>query len=364
MRISALPARYFRRVRPVLIGTCLLLGVTAGCRDSTGPGSRVATVEVSGPTDAQGRVAVEPGATVQLTAVARNASGQVLAGKSFTWRSSDERVAVVTPDGVVAGVAAGTATVTAEAEGKRGAVSVTVLPEVVATPTVSRVSVTPGFATVDVGGSTGLRATALTAGGDTVRGLPVEWSSSESGVVRVDAAGAATGAAVGVAGVVARVDEAVDTAVVAVLGSRSLLSTAFPGGAVRAAAKPGATVAVPVTLDMSRVSPTGDLGTAQLEVAFDTAVLRYDSARAGVAGAADVHQPTPGVVRFAFANNSGPQGSAELTLVTLYFRVASGAPAGAVRALALRHTEAPRATDFSAYSLPLAVGGRIRVESP
>ncbi len=86
----------------------------------------VATVTVSDP----GTEPVAPGGTLQLTATARDLAGTILADRTFNWSSSDNGVATVSNDGLVTGVARGTATITAMVEGKSGSASVRVAGEV------------------------------------------------------------------------------------------------------------------------------------------------------------------------------------------------------------------------------------------
>src|SRR2546423_927465 len=66
------------------------------------------------------------GATVQLTATPKDASGTALSGRSISWATSNASAATVSANGLVTGVAAGTATITATSEGKSGTASVTV----------------------------------------------------------------------------------------------------------------------------------------------------------------------------------------------------------------------------------------------
>lgn len=58
------------------------------------------------------------GSTTRLFAVARDASGALLADRAVTWSSSNELVARVEATGLVSGVGAGQATITGAAEGK------------------------------------------------------------------------------------------------------------------------------------------------------------------------------------------------------------------------------------------------------
>ena len=66
------------------------------------------------------------GATVQLTATLRDAAGNVLTGRAVAWSSSNTSTATVSGTGLVTGVAAGPATITATSETKSGAAVVTV----------------------------------------------------------------------------------------------------------------------------------------------------------------------------------------------------------------------------------------------
>jgi uncharacterized protein YjdB len=81
----------------------------------------VATVTVSPAT-----ASVGVGSSVQLSAVARDAAGNTLSGRSFTWSSGNAGVASVSGAGLVTGVSAGGATITATSEGVPGTSAVTV----------------------------------------------------------------------------------------------------------------------------------------------------------------------------------------------------------------------------------------------
>ncbi|HEU5208926.1 MAG TPA: Ig-like domain-containing protein [Longimicrobiales bacterium] len=113
--------------------------VLAACGDSTGPDPRkVESVDIS-PDDPTMFVGEE----VQLEATARNSSGEAVSGKTASWSSSNTSVATVTANGgVVTGVAAGSAQITALIDGKSASVTVTV--NVFGTkPTVTGISPSP-----------------------------------------------------------------------------------------------------------------------------------------------------------------------------------------------------------------------------
>jgi hypothetical protein len=105
----------------------LLLALSA-CGDSTGP-VPVASVQVTG----AGTAPLTIGQTVQLTAVARDANGNDLTGRTVTWSSSAPAVASVSPTGLVTAVATGGATISATIEGRTGSAAVTVAGLVVLT---------------------------------------------------------------------------------------------------------------------------------------------------------------------------------------------------------------------------------------
>ncbi|HEX2189572.1 MAG TPA: Ig-like domain-containing protein [Longimicrobiaceae bacterium] len=115
----------------------MVKGVAAGVSyvtASAGGKSAVATVTVSAPAAAAvASVAVSPGTasvavggSVDLAAVAKDASGNVLTGRSVGWATSNAGVATVSSTGIVKGVAAGTVTITATVEGKSGTAQVAV----------------------------------------------------------------------------------------------------------------------------------------------------------------------------------------------------------------------------------------------
>src|SRR5207245_8486140 len=71
---------------------------------------------------------LQQGQTRQLTAPREDASGNALAGRVVTWASGNTAVATVSGSGLVSGVAAGSAAITATSEGKSGSASITVTP--------------------------------------------------------------------------------------------------------------------------------------------------------------------------------------------------------------------------------------------
>src|SRR6266566_1759738 len=71
---------------------------------------------------------VNEGQTLQLTATLKDANGNVLIGRSITWSSGNGSAATVNATGLVSGVAAGSATITATSEWQSGTSVITVTP--------------------------------------------------------------------------------------------------------------------------------------------------------------------------------------------------------------------------------------------
>src|SRR5205807_3903472 len=113
-------------------------------------------------------------------------------GRTVTWTSSDGGVARVNGSGLVTGVAAGTATITATSGGKSGSAAVTVVAVPVAT-----VSVSPATASVAAGNSVPLSATPKDSAGHPLSGRVVSWTTSDAGVATVSTSGEGNGGSPG-----------------------------------------------------------------------------------------------------------------------------------------------------------------------
>src|SRR6185436_12611345 len=94
---------------------------------------------------------------------------------------------------VTAKRAGGPVSITATSEGHAGAVAITVIPVPVAS-----VSITPTAATLEVGQTEQLAATASDAHGNPLSGRTVTWSSSDTTVATVNATGLVTSVGTGV----------------------------------------------------------------------------------------------------------------------------------------------------------------------
>jgi alpha-tubulin suppressor-like RCC1 family protein len=107
-----------------------LLVLGAACGDSpTQPDRAVAEVEIAAP-----GTSVQVHQTLQLSAVTKAASGDVLSGRLISWSSGNEALATVSAAGVVTGLAEGIVWITAASEGRTGAVQIEVTPAPVPPP--------------------------------------------------------------------------------------------------------------------------------------------------------------------------------------------------------------------------------------
>src|SRR5437773_1519196 len=157
------------------------------------PPAPVATVTLT-----PGSATVNEGQTLQLTATLKDANGNTLVGRSITWSSSNTSAASVNGTGLVTGVTAGSATITATSEGKSGTSAITVVHMPVAS-----VTVTPASGTVSAGSSLPLTATPKDANGNPLVGRTVTWQSSNTSAATVNGSGLVSGVAAGSATITA-----------------------------------------------------------------------------------------------------------------------------------------------------------------
>lgn len=166
-------------------------GVTAGKANITGTiEGKTATatvtvtiVPVSAVTISPTSAALDAGQSTSLTATATDANGNALTGRTITWASASSSIATVTAAGVVTGVAAGTTTISATAEGKTGSAQVVVTGATPPPASVARVTVAPATLTLTKSQSTQtLTVTAVDANGKTLNCHQLGWKSSDKNV--------------------------------------------------------------------------------------------------------------------------------------------------------------------------------------
>jgi len=199
-------------------------------------------------------VSVEPvapsigiGATVALQATAKDANGNVISGRNFSWSTSDANIATVSSAGVVSGIAAGSATVTASVAGKSGTSTVTVTAAPPPPPVVTTVTIAPTSASVAAGSTVALTATVKDAQGNVMTGQTIAWTSSNTAAATVNASGVVTGVAAGSATITATCAGKTGTSAITVTAVAPVVTTVTvsPPSATIAA---GATVALSATV--------------------------------------------------------------------------------------------------------------------
>ena len=137
-----------------------------------------AAIELSTP-----RSTVSVGDSAMLGATVRNDRGLPILGKGVTWTTSDPAVVSIDSAGMIVARSPGTAAVTAASDRATARATITVTAK--AEP-VASVTVLPRDTTVPAGASLHLLAITRTAGGDTLIGRSLLWTSSDPRVAQVD----------------------------------------------------------------------------------------------------------------------------------------------------------------------------------
>ena len=179
-------------------GTYRVLATQSGGTLADTAAVTIATVPVASVAVSPASASVTVGQTVQLTATPKDAGGNALSGRVVMWATSNGATATVSASGVVTGVAAGSAMITATSEGKGGTATVTVTSVPVAS-----VAVSPASASVTVGQTVQLTATPKDASGNPLSGRAVTWATSNGAIATVSASGVVTGVAAGSATITA-----------------------------------------------------------------------------------------------------------------------------------------------------------------
>jgi uncharacterized protein YjdB len=192
------------------------------------------------------------GATVQLAAGAHDANGNAIAGKTFTWASSDGSIATVSAAGLVTAVANGAATISATADGKADSADVTVA-QVLAT-----VAVTPAASSLAALGATvQLTAAALDANAHPITGKTFTWGSSDESIATVSTSGLVTAVANGAASITATTEGVTGTAALTVAQKAAVVALSPAGASI---AGVGATQQFTVAARDAGDSPIPGLG--------------------------------------------------------------------------------------------------------
>ena len=212
----------------------------------------VTVVPVAAVTVSPASATIAVGGTRQLSAVTKDSAGGTLTGRVVTWSSSNTAVATVNSSGLVTGVAAGSATITATSEGKSGTAAITVIVVPVASVTVS-----PAAATIVVGGTQQLSAVTKDSAGNTLNGRVVTWSSSNPAVATVSASGLVSGVAAGSASITATSEGKTGSAAVTVQTPPTVSGDTIPLQIVRMDGGSGsALVSNGVPLPKGKITPS------------------------------------------------------------------------------------------------------------
>jgi trimeric autotransporter adhesin len=171
----------------------------------------VAQVPVASLAITPNSLSMSVGQSTQLADTARDASGNVLAGRTVSWASSNPAAASVSATGSLTALAAGSTTITATCEGATATAAVTVSNFAVASVTVQ-----PLTTSVTQNGTTQLSTTVRDVNGAIVADRVITWSSSSSAIATVTATGLVTGVAPGSATITATSEGKSGTATVTV----------------------------------------------------------------------------------------------------------------------------------------------------
>ncbi|HYO45393.1 MAG TPA: Ig-like domain-containing protein, partial [Gemmatimonadota bacterium] len=250
--MMTLPARFLG----LLSVFVLLVFGAAACGDDDNPlgGDDVAQVIIE-----FGNDTLTVGDDLQLTVTVIDQDGDTLSGQTVTYASSNTAVASVSTTGLVAALTSGSATITATVDTESD--TITIVVEEDTTP--AALTLDPGDTNLAVGDTLTFTATVTTAGGDTLTGQVVTFSSLETGVATVNpTTGLVTAVAVGRTDIVATSGAVSDTVEVSV-GTE-------PGGNVGTLTLTPDTLTLAVAAsDTLAVAVTDTLGAAILDPIVD-----------------------------------------------------------------------------------------------
>lgn len=201
----------------------------------------VTTIEPTAITLDQSKLTIKVGKTITLTPTVEPADAT---NKNVTWSSSDETVATVS-DGVVTGVKAGTAEITAKtANGLTAKATVTVeeIP-------VTKITLPTTEASMTIGGTMDLNPTIEPADATNTH---ISWSSSNQGVATVDASGRVTAKGAGTATITGTATSGAKVTLVITVSDKVIEVTAVTLDKTAATIKVGKSLQLTATIE-----PTG-----------------------------------------------------------------------------------------------------------
>jgi len=333
------------------VGTHTITLTATDANAQTGTASITLTVVNQAPSasitaPADGSV-VTQGDVVTFAGTGSDPEDGALTGASLVWTSSlDGQIGTgVTFMTTLLSVGTHTVTLTAtDSQGQAGTASL----QITVNPQAARLTVTPGFAALDVGGMTTLSVAAFDATGAPITSPPLT-VVSRNGAVASAPSTAVTGVATGVTDVVVTSGMGADSAriaVVAATGFAALLSTALDDAVIQAA--PGATV----TLQLRMIRPpagSGDLGSIQGNLQWDPAQLTFQSSAVVETGWSWFpNEANVGTGRLDFSAFSPTGTAATLSVAQVVFTVAGGSGGGSALNLAITVAGDAAGADISA----------------
>lgn len=158
-----------------LLTACSSDTTPTGTTNPPPPPATISRIDLS-PTTA----AVGIGNTRTLRAIPRDASGAALTGRTLTWSTSANTIATVDSNGVVKGLASGTAAISVSAEGKTATATITV------SVPVASVTVAPALDTIEAYDPKTLTAELRDADDNVLTGRVVRWTSSNPAIATID----------------------------------------------------------------------------------------------------------------------------------------------------------------------------------
>jgi uncharacterized protein YjdB len=277
-------------------------------------------------------LALDVGANATLSATAYAADDSTIPTAVFVWGSADTAVATVDASGQVAGVAAGSTTITVTSGSATADVPVTV------NAVLDHIVVAPTAASVAVGATQGFTATGYDVGGNAIVGLTFAWTSGDTAVATVDSTGTATALAVGTVSIRAAVSQ--------VHADATLTVTAAPTIATVTVSPPSASVVVGGDATFSAQVFDAD---GNLVVGATVTWVSSDDAVATVAGGVAHGVASGGPVTItATADGTSVSGTASLTVTELPTAIATIAIAPATASVHVTGTQQLAATAYDA----------------
>jgi uncharacterized protein YjdB len=178
---------------------------------------------------------INVGKTAQATATVKDASGQVVTGRSVSWVSSDASIASVSSSGLVTALKGGSVTITASVDGKTGSAVVTSVAPVAA---VRSIKLAAPATNLRIGEVLQISAVVEDANGNPLTSVPVTWSSSRPSVATVSSGGVVAGIGAGSATISAKADTVTRTLAFTVVDTASTTGASSPTGSVYGNATP------------------------------------------------------------------------------------------------------------------------------